>query len=503
MALLNTMPPDDNAPLKITENLLTLERGKDEFILTDYVNLRPLYIKKGKEYIIQFLKAASELRTYQKIIEAFPHEKDLLDTLLYHGIIVPSWFKHSKRQNYSFKGPDLHNKRSMTLYLLISQSCNMGCVYCLNGRRTYQTDKNLTMDKEIAFKSIERCLKDISSKGRLDIIFSGGEPLLNWPLAKETMIYCEDVLRNKFPDKEIVYQFTTNLSLFPPDFIEWTKRFKVAFLCDVDGPEETHNACRPFKDGRPSHATIIRNIKRLIDAGLKVDLRATITSLNQDKLSVIMEHHKAIGGNASILIPVSSVNSDEDIFPERLLPSPQRITEGMIDIYRSNAWKKEKLYPFSQYAARIRPGSTTVLGCGLSCGNSAIVDVNGEVYPCIYLVGIRRFYLGNIMREDYPNRAVLHQLYNYLHVDRREDCKSCSWRYICGGGCPLWRLMVLHNPRATTNTIDYCKGINCEYIKKIIELLLWDKAQETASSLMKNLTGNETENMTDIIHCRQ
>jgi uncharacterized protein len=492
----------NNLRLKISENLLKIERGRNELLLADCINLRPLYIKKGRRYVDDFLKAASELKTYKNIVEAFPHDVDLLDTLLHHGIMVPHSLNRSRVRNYSPEGPDLHNKRSMSLYLLLSQSCNMGCVYCLNGRETYQTDKGLRMDKAVAFKSVERCFADIAPGGCLEVVFFGGEPMLNWPLAKETITYCEESLKRTYPGKNIRYHVTSNLSLIPTDLIEWAKRFGITFLCDLDGPPEIHNLCRPFKDGRPSHETVTDNIRRLIDAGLQVDLRATITALNQDRLLEITEHHKAVGGNSSAFIPVNPVNSDEDILPERLLPSPRKITRGMIEIYRSSVWKDRELYPFNLYVPRLKQGAMTVLGCGLAFGNTPVVDVNGDVFPCIYLVGIRRFFMGNIMTESYPNKGLLKWMYDHLHVDRMAECKSCSWRYLCGGGCPLWRLTVSANPAVTKGTADYCRDIGCEYTKKIIEVVLWDKAQESASRLMESLTGSDTEGTEEITLCR-
>jgi uncharacterized protein len=197
------MRKNGSTRLKVTDNLLMIERGREELILTDYVDLQPLYIKKGKRYIKSFLKAASELKTQKRTIEAFPQDADLLDTLLNHKIIVPHSLKRSEARHYSQEEPDLHHKASMSLYLLISQSCNMSCVYYLNGSKTYQIDKTLRMDREIAFKSIERCLTDISPGGSLEVVFFGGEPMLNWPLVKEAVTYCEESLKQTHPQKHI------------------------------------------------------------------------------------------------------------------------------------------------------------------------------------------------------------------------------------------------------------------------------------------------------------
>lgn len=495
------MKEKNNTILKITEDLLKLERGREELLLANYLDLRPLYIKKGRKYIINYLKAINDLRTYKNIIDAFPHEINLLDALLDHGIIVP-YGSTAKRPNKSILNePDIENKRSMFLYLLISQSCNMGCVYCLNGAQTYQTYKNLRMSRETAIKSIERCLDNIVPQGYLEIIFFGGEPLLNWPLAKEIITYCETLLKGKHPEKLFKYHLTSNLSFLPNDLIEWAKKYNISFLCDLDGPEKIHNLCRPFKDGRPTHDIIIRNVKRLLMAGLKVDLRSTITALNQDYLLEIAEHYKSIGVKSCAFIPVNPVNSDEDILEERLLPSPEKIITGITKVYKSKVWKVEELFPFNQYVSRLCPGAMMVVGCGAPYGNTAVVEVNGDVYPCIYLVGIKKFCLGNIKDESYPKKDLIRWMYDYLHVDHLEDCKSCPWRYICGGSCPVGRLTVLNNPRATNKVIDYCKQIACDYSKKILELLIWDKARESASTLLKNRRMSEPVDVLTTTRC--
>jgi uncharacterized protein len=480
-----------HAKLKITEDLLKLERGRDELLLANCRDLRPLYIKQGRQYILNYLKAVTDLGTYKKITKAFPHEIHLLDTLLDYSIIVPNELETNDSVETDLNNIDLKNKRGMSLYLLLSQSCNMGCIYCLNGAQTYQIDKNLKMSKKIALKSIERCLDSIFSQGYLEIIFFGGEPLLNWPLAKEIISYCETFFKEKYPDKLFKYHITSNLSFLPNDLIQWAKKYNISFLCDIDGPEKIHNLCRPFKNGSPTYNTIINNIRQLLMTGIEVDLRATVTTLNQDYLLDIAEHHKSIGVKSCAFVPVNSVNSDEDILDEKLVPSPQRIIAGLTKVYRSNMWPVEALFPFNQYLSRLCPKTKMVVGCGAPYGNTAVVDVDGDVYPCIYLVGLRRYCQGNITDESYPKIDLIRWMYDYLHVDHMEECKSCSWRYICGGGCPLGRLTVINNPKATDKVIRYSKQITCEYVRTILELLIWDKARESASTLLKNRRTSE------------
>lgn len=472
----------NNTDLRVASSLLMLERGRDELLLANYLDLRPLYIRKGRRYIKKFLEASSHLRTYNEIARAFPDDTGLLDMLMEHGIIVARGPSNGISLPRRGEEPGFENKKNVSLYLLIAQSCNMGCVYCLNGKKTYQKDKALMMRKEVAFKSIERCLDRLSPQGYLEVIFFGGEPLLNWPLAKEVILHCEN-LKPKHEGKVIKYHVTTNLSLFPTDIIEWAKRYSISFLCDVDGPREIHDRCRPFKNGHPSHELIVNNIRRLADAGLQVLLRTTVTSLNHDHLMEISRHHKELGAHSSAFVPVNPFNSDEDILDERLLPSVDKLMNGMSQVYGSKLWNESNLYPFNTYAPRLMSGSRTVQGCGAPYGNTPVVTINGDVYPCIYLVGIRRFYMGNIMDGTFPDINVLQSLYDHLHVDNSNGCKSCSWRYMCSGACPMGRLMVLDNPNTSQKARTYCERLRCDYTRRIFELILWKKGQEAASFL--------------------
>ncbi len=475
--------------LKLSENLLVLERKNDELLLFNTLEQRPLYIKQGGPYIKSFLKAVGKLGFRDKIIQTYPHEKPLLDVMLEYGVIVADGAgQRSRRLEASPEMATSGKKMRISLYLLLSQSCNMRCLYCLDGQRTYQTDKNLRMSKEVAFRSVERCLDQVEEGGLLEIIFFGGEPLLNWPLAKAVIIHCEECLKGEHAGKTRKYHIASNLSFLPTDLIEWAKKYDISFLCDNDGTPAIHNLSRQFKEGGGTCESIARNIQYINAAGLKVYLRATVTALNQDYLLETAEYHKTLGGQSSGFCPVHPVNTDGDILPRRLLPTPAKVIEGMNRVYRSKLWQEWQLFPFNVSATRLMSRSPAVVGCGAPCGTILAVAANGDVYPCTFLVGVKKFHLGNIMDTDCPKISALERMFDELHVDHREDCSQCSWRYLCGGGCPLERLTVSNNPMATTEIKTYCRKMCCDFTKNNLELLLWEKAQEAVTSKNGNLS---------------
>ena len=476
--------------LNVNGNLIMLERGLDELLLVNPWAVQPLYIKRGRDYVKRLIKETARTVSRKELQKAFPRDSELIDTLVRHRILVEEDAPPVKDHPDPF---EISTKTSgISLYLLLSQSCNLGCVYCLNGRKTYKTTQKLKMSEQVAFRSVERCLERLEKGGFLEIVFFGGEPMLNWPLVKKVILHCENGLKPVHGDKRIKYHITSNLTVVPADFIQWAKEYKISMLCDVDGEQKVHDQCRPYKNGKPSHAVITSNIERLVQAGLDVSLRATITTLNEQRMMEIAHHHKALGARGCAIVPLNPVNSDEELLDEGLVPDASVLIQGLEEVYRSRVWDSERLFPFSVYANKVKPGSRVTTGCGAPHGNTPVVDVEGNVYPCIYLMGIERFYLGNVLEEEWIDRNLLDQMQSFLYVDHRTECRDCQWRYLCGGGCPVMRLTVLDSPNCTQKLRNYCSKINCDYTKKILELLYWELAEEAESTLRAATGGNST-----------
>jgi uncharacterized protein len=481
-------------PLEAAGRLLTLTRGEDELLLVEPRLFRPLYVRQGRRYVLDFLSAAAALGSGARIRAAFPVDGDLLDSLLFHGILAP---REEDPETAPYHGCGCGPREAsagcdspaISLYLLLSNACNLACGYCLNGRQSYGTARERRMSRETAVAAVERCLAELSPGGSLEVVFFGGEPLRNWETAKATILECEGRLSTEFPGKAIRYHVTSNLTVLPPDLIPWAAKYGITFLCDVDGPRDLHDACRPMKGGGGSHDAVVDSIRRLVDAGLRVDLRATITARNHDRLPEIARHHKAIGGSSCAFVPVSPVDSDEEIMDEGLLPSPAKMLDGVAAAWRSGVWETDKLYPLNLHAPRLRPGTSMTQGCGLPYGNTPVVDASGDAFPCIYLVGIGRFRMGNVHDGTFPDRRLLASLHDALHVDALEGCKGCAMRTLCGGGCPVWRLTIAGNPKVSGAVAAYCREIGCDYTRGLIEMLLWEQAAAAASNVMEGFRG--------------
>ena len=470
--------PDFTSPATARRNLIVLERGDEELLLVDSFHLRPLYVRRGGDRIKSILAAAAEDHPADWLKETFQDDGPLIDLLVSHGIVAarPPASRGGKTPAAEPKPAVAGEKGRITLYLLLSESCNLRCIYCLNGPKTYLTSERGRMSAKVAFASIELCLRELRSGGVVEVAFFGGEPLLQWGLIKEIIGHCEERLKPAHPDKQIKYHLTSNLTLRPPDLPEWVTRHKISVLCGIDGPPEVHDRCRAHPGGGPSHAQSAETIRQLVDAGCRITLRATMTAVNHDCLAEVAAHHTELGASSSLFVPVRPLNSDQEFFPEEILPDPDKIIAAALELGRQGASGKTNLFPFNDFSAKVRPGVRHVVACGAPYGTTYVVRTSGDVYPCIYLVGRPEYRLGNVSGPlDY---RPLEEMMRALHVDRRAQCGGCAWRYACGGGCP-----VMHMARVGAETrprvAEYCRAVTCDYSQAMLTAGLWDLANRS------------------------
>lgn len=463
--------------LKTATELVTFKRGRERIIFNaEYVN--PVYFPKGGDEARLLLERMRECGPMSG-----PPSEICSPELFYffrdHSLIIPD-VKAPLKPVQMCTSCDASSSKSpgKSLYLLLSQSCNQACVYCLNGRETYQKERMVMMSEKVAFKAVKTTLDSISDNGRLEIVFFGGEPLMNWPLAKKVIEHCETNLKPTNLGKKIHYHLTTNLTILPSDLIETAKRHQITFLVNVDGPEDVHDVTRPFLNGKGSFKKTAANIRKVLKADLEVALRATVTKHNQDRMVEVTRLHKELGGNSSAFVPLNAIDSDESAPPYELCPSPKRFAKGLREVFNSGIWPAEKLFPFNEYIGRLRPGFHHNWGCGAPWGNTPTVTAEGKIFSCIYLVGIKKFEVGDIFAGDFPRRDVVDMMLDVTNIENIEMCRGCDLKNLCGGGCPVGQFTIVGNSDIPARIKKYTEDMACITSKTVIEELIWSMAKK-------------------------
>ena len=179
---------------------------------------------------------------------------------------------------------DRVNSERDRLSLEVTEKCNFQCTYCLfnlpDSGVVYQGTRDMSW--ETARAAIDDYLQHrIASRPTVEageevtdhltsrhpikssdhilegfIGFYGGEPLLNFPLIKRCTEYALDKAKSK-----IFFSITTNGYLLKGDIADFLAEHNFSVAVSLDGPASTHDRHRKTKDGLPTHAVVLDNLK--------------------------------------------------------------------------------------------------------------------------------------------------------------------------------------------------------------------------------------------------
>jgi len=298
--------------------------------------------------------------------------------------------------------------RLWRVYLHITHRCNFNCWYCYNHQIT--KDKNVELDairwQEIVIKLIRR--------GVRDFVITGGEPLLRWQDLYEIL--------KKTRKEDANFTILTNGSLFSELIFKRLAPFVTRFVISLDSfslkVQGTNRSPTGFKK-------IIRALELFAKhAPEKLTIRSVVTQNNLHEIDEIRSKLKEKFGISNYETVIFLPNKPQEIKLIPRLPMVVNIDDTYPDWFRKFSLLKYKCGAGSQIIA---------------------VDCRGDIYPCQNFVEEKKFKLGNMLNDDWY-KSILYssvsRLFCNLSVDNIKSCKDCSYRYLCGGGCPAisWRI---------------------------------------------------------------
>lgn len=155
---------------------------------------------------------------------------------------------------------------AMQLVLVVTESCNLRCRYCVySGAYHYErvnSERHMTLD--LAIRAVDWFVNLVSlQRGRFPnkrfgLTFFGGEPLTNMPVVRAVLEYAEAKYPGWFQPG-----LTTNGTLLSPPVTDVMVRHDVNLAVSLDGPEPEHDRQRVDSAGCGTHARIIDNLTRL------------------------------------------------------------------------------------------------------------------------------------------------------------------------------------------------------------------------------------------------
>ena len=345
------------------------------------------------------------------------------------------------------------------LCLHVAHTCNLNCAYCFASQGNYHGDRGI-MSFEVGKRALDFLVENSGNRTNLEVDFFGGEPLMNWQVVKDLVMYARSIEKEK--GKNFRFTLTTNGVLVDDDVIEFANKEMHNVVLSLDGRKEIHDAVRVDYAGNGSWERIVPKFQEFVEArgDREYYMRGTFTHANPDFTKDINEMLR-LGFNKLSMEPVVCAPEDASALTQEDLP----VVLEQYELLAKDMLAKEKEgkpYTFYHYMIDLKGGPCIykrISGCGSGTEYMAVTPW-GDLYPCHQFVGDEKFLMGNVF-DGVTNNDVREE-FRSCNVYVRPECRDCWAKLYCSGGCAA-------NAYHATGTITGIYEYGCTLFKKRME----------------------------------
>lgn len=307
------------------------------------------------------------------------------------------------------------------LVLSLTGKCNFACKYCYASEH----DKGM-MSQETALAAVKLTAQ---SGEKFIIQFSGGEPLLNFPVIKNVSEFVE---AKKIP---AILQIQTNASLMTKEIAQYLFKHKVGIGVSLDGKPDVNDKLRFLANGQGATKDIVKGINILKNEGIGIGITCVVTNQNVAELEGIVDFAYYLG---NVRVLGFDILRGQGRGSNLLPPTEDEMAAAMVRVYERAAMYAQlsgiKLsITQEKRICNLLNGNAQAFGhCYAMNGEAAFVDASGKIYACSSLVNDENFYLGNV--EDGLNPELQKKISETIR-ETMQECLACKDLSICGGGC--------------------------------------------------------------------
>ena len=317
-----------------------------------------------------------------------------------------------------------------------TNACNLNCKHCYQ-RAGKQTSDELSTEERLLV------VEQMARAGVVAIAFSGGEPLMSSDFYE---------VASKAKERGMYVALATNGTLITREVAKKLKDVGVGYV-EISLDSATADQHDAFRGIPGSYERTLRGIKNCIDEGIFTCIATTVTQENLHEIPTIIDLAEKLGAKRFMAFNFIPAGRGEDVVDLDLSPEQRedllkmlfkRNTSGKIQVLSTapqfarvslELSGGEIVAPTHMYIGQAYWGLKTLAefigGCGAGRLYCAL-QPNGDVSPCVFMPGL---VVGNIRKT--PFMDIWHQSEVMMKLrDRsllKENCKTCQYRYICGG----------------------------------------------------------------------
>lgn len=307
----------------------------------------------------------------------------------------------------------------MECTLLLAEGCNLECEYCYEGKKKSAK----LLNEETAEKALDFICKVSGENCSIDLVLLGGEPLLNKPVFFKVL----NLIKNKYQNRKFNIEMTTNGLLLDPSVLDAVFDMGIDLSISLDGTKYTNNLNRKMKSGDNYYEKVIHQIKILVAENRKFNIRMTVTPNNVQYFMENIRFFWKIGIDRIYIGFDEFTNwSNEDLI--NLDSQMTELDEFYLTNIVNNRNKIINLYDFktSTFIAK-----REIAYCSAGTDNHFVIDCEGNIYPCNYVIRDCEWVIGNINKGI--NRSKFAEMIKKHLKRNREICYKCNMIYSCNG----------------------------------------------------------------------
>lgn len=347
-----------------------------------------------------------------------------------------------------------HLMTTTSLFIfVVTERCNANCVYCQAQHSSADSccfSGDMTID--VAHHGVDLALSSPS----MDITFEfqGGEPLLNFEVIKEIVLYAK--LRNK-QQKKLRFTLVSNLMLMTDEILRFIIEHRFGLSTSLDGDRICHDLNRPLLGGGGSYAHVREKIAAVQSADYQVGAIQTTTRQSLSRHKEIVDAYVDAGLASIFIRPLTQLGfanerwddigyaAEEFVgFYADCLDYILELNKAGVSIKEGHAsiWLRKIIGGLQSNYMELRSP------CGAAIGQIAITG-NGNIYTCdearmLARMGDESFYLGNVAKTSF-NSIMESDVTKAVSVastlESLPGCCDCVFQPYCGV-CPVVNLAV-------------------------------------------------------------
>lgn len=337
-----------------------------------------------------------------------------------------------------------------------SALCNLDCAYCFYLDR--DTDPYAGLPSRLmSLPTLERLVRGFlqHSYPNSTFAFQGGEPALAGIDFFEALIRFEK--RYGRDGQNVSNAMQTNGILLDDRWAMLFREYNWLVGISLDGTEAMHDRYRVHRGGQGTWKRVVAAVELLQRHTVEFNVLCVLSEANVSKPRELYRFFRSLGVDNLQFIPLASLAADDY----------GRFLCELFDIWWPHR-RSVRLRFFDNLAeavAGVLPGACTLQD---SCDSYAVVEYNGDVYPCDFFVE-PAWKLGNVHEDSFdriarsPVRAAFAAKKSLPHP----ACLECEWEHLCLRGCPYTR----QAPRGRFEDLDpFCAAYKRVFAKAVTPL---------------------------------